>query len=127
MKRSGHRTIFHIYLLFFLSLLVTVVLAGCFFFLMISVQTPDGKSVRSDWPKVFTEDFKDQIIFIDDIPQVKQSGLEQLQKHKVGIQIIDRLRKGGNLVIGSRSSPMKRIPVRSFCSLFLPENQRMEK
>ena len=89
MKRSGHRTIFHIYLIFFLSLLVTVLLAGCFFFLIISVQTPDGKSVRSDWPKVFTEDFKDQIIFIDDMPQVKQSGLVLLQENGVGIQIID--------------------------------------
>lgn len=89
MKRSGHRTIFHIYLIFFLSLLVTVLLAGFFFFLMISVQTPGGRSVRSDWPKVFTEDFKDQIIFIDDMPQVKQSGLMLLQENGVGIQIID--------------------------------------
>ena len=89
MKRSGHRTIFHIYLIFFLSLLVTVLLAGFFFFLMISVQTPDGRSVRSDWPKVFAEDFKDQIIFIDDMPQVKQSGLVLLQENGVGIQIID--------------------------------------
>ena len=89
MKRSGHRTIFHIYLIFFLSLLVTVLLAGCFFFLMIFVRTPDGTSVRSDWPKVFTEDFKDQIIFIDDMPQVKQSGLMLLQENGVGIQMID--------------------------------------
>lgn len=89
MKRSGCRTIFHIYLIFFLSLLGTVLLAGCFLFLMISVQTPNGASVRSDWPKEFTEDFKDQIIFIDDIPQVKQTGLALLRKYDVGIQIID--------------------------------------
>ena len=89
MKRSGCRTIFHIYLIFFLSLLGTVLLAGCFLFLMISVQTPNGASVRSDWPKEFTEDFKDQITFIDDIPQVKQTGLALLRKYDVGIQIID--------------------------------------
>ena len=95
MKRSGHRTIFHIYLIFFLSLFVTVLLAGCFFFLMIFIQTPDGTNIRSDWPKVFTEDFKDQIIFIDDMPHVKQSGLVLLQENGVGIQIIDSL---GNVV-----------------------------
>ncbi len=33
MKQSGYRTIFHIYVIFFLSLLGAVLLAGCLFFL----------------------------------------------------------------------------------------------
>lgn len=89
MKRSGYRTIFHIYLIFFLSLLGAVLLAGCLIFITLSIQTSDGTIAKSDWPKTFTEDFKDQIIFINASPQVKQAGIELLQDNRVGIQILD--------------------------------------
>lgn len=88
MKRSGYRTIFHIYLIFFLSLLGAVLLAGCLIFMTISIQTPDGTIARSDWPKTFTEDFKDQIIFIEAAPQIKQAGIALLRDNGVGIQIL---------------------------------------
>lgn len=70
MKRSGYRTIFHIYLIFFLALLGTVLLTGYFFFQTVSVRTSDGANIRSDWPQIFTADFQEQIIFINDMPQV---------------------------------------------------------
>lgn len=70
MKKSGFRTIFHIYLIFFLLLLGAIMAAMGLFFLLITVQKPDGIIVRSDWPKTFTENFKEQIIFIADKPQV---------------------------------------------------------
>lgn len=89
MKRSGYRTIFHIYLIFFLSLLVAVLLAGCFFFLTITIQRPDGQTARSDWPKVFTENFKEQIIFVDATPQIKQAGMAALQDNGIGVQLLD--------------------------------------
>ena len=89
MKRSGYRTIFHIYLIFFLSLLGAVLLAGCLIFMTISIQTPDGIIARSDWPKTFTEDFKDQISFIEAAPQIKQAGIALLRDNGVGIQILD--------------------------------------
>lgn len=89
MKQSGYRTIFHIYLIFFLSLLGAVLLAGCLIFMTVSIQTPDGSIARSDWPKTFTEDFKNQIIFIENTPQIKQTGMVLLQDNGVGIQILD--------------------------------------
>lgn len=89
MKRSGYRTIFHIYLIFFLSLLVAVLLAGCFFFMTITVQRQDGQTARSDWPKVFTENFKEQIIFVDATPQIKQAGMAALQDNGIGVQLLD--------------------------------------
>ncbi len=89
MKRSGYRTIFHIYLIFFLSLLGTVLLAGVLFLQTVFIQTPNGASVRSDWPKAFTEAFRSQIIFLDAAPQIKQAGIELLQENEVGIQILD--------------------------------------
>ena len=89
MKRSGYRTIFHIYLIFFLSLLGTVLLAGSLIFFTISIQKPDGQIARSDWPKLFTEDFKEQIYFVDSAPQIKQAGIKELQELEIGIQILD--------------------------------------
>lgn len=89
MKRSGYRTIFHIYLIFFLSLLGAVLLAGGLFFLTITIQKPDGRVARSDWPKRFTEEFKEQIIFVDAAPQITQAGLEELQGNGIGVQILD--------------------------------------
>ncbi|PNV63364.1 sensor histidine kinase [Clostridium sp. chh4-2] len=89
MKRSGYRTIFHIYLIFFLSLLGAVLLAGSLFFLAITVQKADGRIARSDWPKRFTEEFKEQIIFIDKNPQIKQAGITALQDNGIGVQLLD--------------------------------------
>lgn len=89
MKRSGYRTIFHIYLIFFLSLLGAVLLAGCLVFLTITVQKPDGGITRSDWPKRFAEDFKEQIVFIDTAPQIKQAGIATLQDNGIGVQLLD--------------------------------------
>ncbi|SFG46738.1 sensor histidine kinase [Enterocloster clostridioformis] len=89
MKKSGYKTIFHIYLIFFLSLLGTVILAGFLFFLTFMVTKPDGTIARSDWPKTFTEDFAEHIVFIDSEPQVKQAGMELLWNNKTGIQILD--------------------------------------
>ncbi|MPM42013.1 Adaptive-response sensory-kinase SasA [bioreactor metagenome] len=89
MKKSGYRTIFHIYLIFFLSLLGAIIAAIGLFYLLVTVQTPSGTTIRSDWPKSFTEDFRSQIIFIDDKAQVKQTGIELLQENDVGLQILD--------------------------------------
>ncbi len=89
MKKSGYRTVFHVYLIFFLSLLGVIIAAVGIFYLLITVQTPSDFTIRSDWPKTFTEDFREQIIFINDKPQVKQAGIELLRKNSIGLQILD--------------------------------------
>lgn len=89
MKKSGFCTIFHIYLIFFLSLLGTVIIASALFYLLITVKTPAGISIRSDWPKAITENFKEYIILTDGDPQILPDGLELLQKNQIGLQIID--------------------------------------
>lgn len=90
MKKSGYRTVFHIYLIFFLSLLGAIITAIGLSYLLITVQTPGGSIIRSDWPKTFTEDFREQIIFIDEKPQIKQDGIELLQENGIGMQILDQ-------------------------------------
>lgn len=90
MKKSGYRTIFHIYLIFFLSLLGAIIATIGVFYLLITVQMQGGTTIRSDWPKTFTEDFRKQILFVKDKPQVKQSGTELLQENGIGLQILDQ-------------------------------------
>lgn len=97
MKQSGYRTTFHIYSMFFLLLLGTLLAVCCFFAMLIITPDPKGKNVRSDWPKKFTLDFSDCIIFVDGSPAVKQSGIERLQDNHIGLQILDT---AGNEVYG---------------------------
>ncbi len=46
MKQSGYRTTFHIYSIFFLSLLGTLLVVCCLFAMLITVANPNGKNVR---------------------------------------------------------------------------------
>ena len=101
MKKSGYRTVFHIYLIFFLSLLGTILAAIGLFMLLITIGKPNGETVRSDWPSTFTEDLKEQIIFIDDKPQLKQAGLELLRDNQIGLQILD---DAGNEIHGFQTT-----------------------
>lgn len=89
MKQSGYRTTFHIYLIFFLSLLGTLIAVCCLFAMLITTTNPNGKTVRSDQPKIFTQEFSEYIVFVNDSPKIKQTGLELLQETHVGLQILD--------------------------------------
>ena len=89
MKQSGYRTTFHIYSIFFLSLLGTLLVVCCLFAMLITAPNPNGKNVRSDWAKNFTLDFSDYIIFVDGSPTIKQTGIERLQDNHIGLQILD--------------------------------------
>ena len=46
MKQSGYRTTFHIYSIFFLSLLGTLLVVCCLFAMLITAPNPNGKNVR---------------------------------------------------------------------------------
>lgn len=89
MKTSGYRTIFHIYLIFLLGLLGAFLAAACFFFLLITVRKPDGSLAKSDWPKLMTESFREEILFIDGKPQLTQAGRDLLRAEKTGLQLLD--------------------------------------
>lgn len=89
MKKSGYRTAFHIYLIFFLALLGAVIVSVILFLSVITVRLPDGSLQRSDYPRVFTEDFGGQIIFTDGQAQIKQAGIDLLHANGAGIQVLD--------------------------------------
>lgn len=89
MKQSGYCTTFHIYSIFFLSLLGTFLVVCCLFAILITTPDSNGKNVRSDWAKNFTLDFSDCIIFVNGSPTIKQTGLERLQDNHIGLQILD--------------------------------------
>lgn len=89
MKKSGFRTIFHVYFIFFLSLLGAMIAAIILFYFLITVRTPNGTLTKSDWPKSFTQDFSTQFLFQDDNVQIKQAGIERLQENGIGLQVLD--------------------------------------
>ena len=88
MKKSSYQTTFHIYLLFFFSLLGVLLVGAGIVFALLTVKAPNGQIMKSSWPKTAAENFKEQIIFSNGKPQVKQTGIEFLQKNKLGIQIL---------------------------------------
>ncbi len=89
MKRSGYKSVFHIYFICFI-LLIGMLVAGIGMVLFtITIQKPDGQAGLSNWPIYFTEDFSAHIVFSDHTPQIKQSGLKQLQENNLWIQIVD--------------------------------------
>lgn len=89
MRKSGLRSIAHIYSILFLSLFGTLLAALLLFFLLITVKRPEQAVVRSDWPKAVTEGFQEQIIFIDGMPQLKQQAVDFLRDEHIGFQLLD--------------------------------------
>jgi len=89
MKSSGYKSIYHIYLVFFILLVVIITTGTGMLFYSITLQSPDGQTALSNWPIYFTHDFSKYIFFAGDTPKVKQTGLEQLQMNNLWLQIID--------------------------------------
>lgn len=89
MKRSGYKSAFHIYVIFFILLIGTLAAGVGMVVYNITIQKPDGHVGLSKWPIDFTNDFSEYIVFTGDVPQVKQSGLKLLQENDLWLQIID--------------------------------------
>lgn len=89
MKRSGYKSAFHIYVIFFILLIGTLAAGVGMVIYNITIQKPDGQVELSKWPIDFTNDFSEYIVFTGDVPHVKQSGLKLLQENDLWLQIID--------------------------------------
>lgn len=89
MKRSGYKSAFHIYVIFFILLIGTLAAGIGMVVYNITIQKPDGQVGLSKWPIDFTNDFSEYIVFTGDVPQIKQSGLKLLQENNLWLQIID--------------------------------------
>lgn len=82
-----------------------LLLAIYFTFSLVSLRLPNGSVVRSDYPKDFTEKFKSEIIFIDQKPHLKQSGVELLESNQARFQILDET--GKEILSFQKSDDMK--------------------
>ncbi len=89
MKKSGYKSVFHIYIIFFILLIGSLAAGIGMILYNITIHKPDGHTGISSWPINFTEGFSDYIVFNDDAPLIKQSGLQLLQENRLWIQIID--------------------------------------
>lgn len=120
MKRSGYKTVFHIYIIFFILMVTAILVAVGFGVYTVTVKKPDGQKVLSNWPKDFTRDFSRYISFSDDKPLIKQSGLKLLKENNLWIQIID---KNGD-ELQSFDKP-KNVQIRYSPSEFLMLNEKV--
>lgn len=93
MKKSGYRSMLHIYLIVFLSLLGTILAACAMFLMLVTVRKPDGETVRSNWASLTVERVREQMVLVDGSPQPTQSGVEFLRDNRVGLQILDEAGK----------------------------------
>lgn len=89
MKRSGYKSVFHIYVIFLILLIGTLAAGFGMILYNITIQKPDGQVGITKWPIDFTKDFSRYIAFADDVPRIKQSGLKLLQENNLWLQIID--------------------------------------
>lgn len=89
MKRSGYNSVFHIYIIFFILLIGTIVAGAGITFYNFTIQKPDGQIELSKWPIDFTSEFSNYITIASDAPLIKQSGLKVLQENSLWLQIID--------------------------------------
>lgn len=97
MHKPSYKIMLRSYLIFFIIFLCLIFTVIGIFLSLITIQQPNGKYVRSDWAKKFTEDFNGEVVFIDNKPRIKQSGLEKLQENKLWLQILD---SNGNIIYG---------------------------
>lgn len=89
MKKSGYKSIVHLYVLLLIILCVTVGICFGMAIRAVSTTKPDGHTVLTRWPIDFTNAFAKQIIFADGTPQVTDAGLESLTEEQLWIQIVD--------------------------------------
>lgn len=89
MKKSGYHTTFHIYIIFAFAMLITMLIVFIFSTSLMQIQTTDGSTLRSDYPKQFTQTFQKQIVFLEDSIQLTQKGMESLQKYNIGFQLLN--------------------------------------
>lgn len=95
-KTSGIRSVFHIYMVFFLLLIIMTVIGIITSIYIIRLERPDGTWSTSAWPKEFTDSFSSHLILSEGAPRLNQSGMEQLQQYGLWFQLLD---ESGNAIL----------------------------
>ncbi len=90
MKPLKYKSVFHIYLIFFILLIILIATGFGILIYNITLIKPDGQVKISKWPIDFTKEFSHYIVFAKDgTPLINQSGLKLLQENNLWVQIID--------------------------------------
>jgi hypothetical protein len=89
MKQKIHKSVFHIYVIFFILLVGTIAAGFGMILYNITIQKPDGQIGISKWLIDFTNGFSEYIIFKGYEPQINQAGLKVLQENGAWLQIVD--------------------------------------
>jgi signal transduction histidine kinase len=89
LKPARYKSVSHIYVIFFVLMIGMFTTGFCMFLYNITIQKPDGHIDITRWPIDFTKDFSGYIVFANNVPFIKQSGLKLLHENNLWLQIID--------------------------------------
>ncbi len=95
-KTLGIRSVFHIYIVFFLLLIIITAIGIITSIYIVRLERPDGTWVTSAWPKQFTDSFSRHLILSEGVPRLNQSGMEQLRQYDLWFQLLD---ESGNSIL----------------------------
>ncbi|MGM0215340.1 sensor histidine kinase [Enterococcus sp. AZ109] len=101
MKKSSYKSILMLYsTLFILAILVILIGLGLLA-KVITATDPNGNTVKSSWPQEFTDDFSTYFDLNGDVPQINQSGLQQLNENHLWLQVLD---ENGTVIMSNNTS-----------------------
>ena len=89
MSKHNYKSMFHIYFIFFFVSIVIFLISILFFIQVITIQDPNGNRVRSNWPKLFTENISNYILLDNGEVGLKEEGKKLLIDNQVGLQILN--------------------------------------
>lgn len=89
MKQSVYKSVLYIYFFFILIVIMSLLLSLVLLFYVMRIQKPDGQKALTNWPKQYTEAFKEQIKYDEDKVSVMEEGLKGIKANQLWIQIID--------------------------------------
>ncbi|MBO1307692.1 HAMP domain-containing histidine kinase [Enterococcus sp. 669A] len=68
---------------------------------VITATDPNGNTVKSSWPQEFTDNFSAYFDLEDEVPQVNQTGQQQLNQNHLWLQVLD---ENGEVILAHNTS-----------------------
>lgn len=89
MSKHNYKSMFHIYFIFFFVSIIILFISILFFIQIITIQDPNGNRVRSNWPKLFTENISNYILLDNGKIGLNEEGKKLLIDNQLGLQILN--------------------------------------
>ncbi|GAA0080234.1 two-component sensor histidine kinase [Clostridium sporogenes] len=88
--KVDYKRLLHTYVTLFIGLILILVVIIVVTFKVITIKKPNGNIALSNWPRIFTQEFSEEITVNKDKHFITEEGREKLKENKLWIQIIDK-------------------------------------